>query len=158
MGIPKSRIRVPKKSDILLCIMLFLLQSLCFVSKRSDSGRVGYILDLEKLGLGSPKKVEFRSGTQKFWYPLHHYYSLIFLVLIHTEIVIRKFDLGIFSLGCITISIRRAEHFQFVSPQCELNSSYNCVFGVAFYNMCSSSSSCCISTVGAAAGAGGTFN
>ena len=32
VGIPKSRIRVPKKSDILLGNVHFLLQILCFVS------------------------------------------------------------------------------------------------------------------------------
>ena len=42
----------------------------CFI--RLGSGSVRYIPDLEKLGSGSPKKVRFRSGTQKFGYPLHH--------------------------------------------------------------------------------------
>ena len=42
----------------------------CFI--RSGSGSVRYIPDLENSGSGSPKKVGFRSGTRKFWYPLHH--------------------------------------------------------------------------------------
>ena len=43
-----------------------------FWFKRSGSGRVGYIPDLEKSGSGSPKKVGFGSGTRKFGYPLQH--------------------------------------------------------------------------------------
>ena len=63
-GIPKSRIRVPKKSDILSGIMHFLPQILWVFSKGrvqvgSGSGRVGYLPDLEKSGSGGPKIVGF---------------------------------------------------------------------------------------------------
>ena len=70
MGIPKSRIQVPKKLGILSGIVHFLLQILCFAFIRSGSGKVsgtvGYIPDLEKSGSGSPKKVWFGSDTRKF--------------------------------------------------------------------------------------------
>ena len=53
VGIPKSRIQVPKKSGILSGIVHLLLQILCFVSE----GRVA----------------QKKSGSRKFGYPLYHY-------------------------------------------------------------------------------------
>ena len=85
--IVKSRIRVgsggnSKKSDsgtqkvgYLVSYCALFMPNLMFWFKRSGLGRVGYIPDLEQLGSGSPIKVGFRSGTRKFWYPLHHHFG-----------------------------------------------------------------------------------
>ena len=88
VGIPKSRIQVPKKSGILSGNVHFLFQILCFVSYGRvwdlGLGRVGYIPDQEKSGSGCPKKFGFGSGTRSTTMCIH----LILHSLFNSECIV----------------------------------------------------------------------